>query len=558
MGVKRGPIRVFDFLSSNYSNDLCEDQAISIRTRSLIDADECSACETINLKPINKLFLGDNLHVLCYLIRQGFSEAFQMIYIDPPFYSDKEYYISRKIKKVDKTEEKLQQVAYRDTWESLEDYLRFLFPRFVLIKQLLRKDGTLFVHLDWHASHYVKILLDTVMGPENFRNEIIWCYTGPNRSKQDFPKKHDVILRYSKSRAIKFHPIYTPYRSGIHDTRGTAMRYKGKSVDFSAMEKRGKQLEDWWTDIWAAERYRSDFTYYGTEKPKKLLERLILSATDPGDLIGDFFAGSGTTLVVAKELGRSWVGADNSIHAINLVRTRLLDSRNPNQETVHREPFDEYFSLSRDHRLLRSNSELEKKSIRWRELVEQHAREKKENAQDKNAVINIANPVPDLLSIQQRHIQFEQLNIAVAYPIEFVRDLTIFRILPSKLQDEIKASRIFFWEQPKVSIKLEMNARALRIEKYRHTNPYVVSFYEKNGIEGPLAIDQVLLSRFNKEEETLLPFAYWSSKSHQENTDRLNYRLNIIGDSTKKPSIKPLEHIVELIDLLGFSSFYFL
>ena len=187
-----------------------------------------------------------------------------------------------------------------------------MYERFLLIKKLLSPTGNLFVHLDWHASHYVKILLDEIFGYDNFRNEIVWCYTGPSRTTTDFPRKHDIILRYSKTGNPRFYPIRVPYKSGVHDTRGTALNYSGRKVDVDLISRKGKIIEDWWTDIWATERYRREYLYFDTQKPLKLLERIIKSSTKTNDLVGDFFAGSGTTIIAAEKLQRKWIGCDAS------------------------------------------------------------------------------------------------------------------------------------------------------------------------------------------------------------------------------------------------------
>ncbi len=560
VGNGNNPLRIFEFLSSPHLVQPCLDSPITSKIRFFAHSQGCDSCEAPSLELTNKLFLGDNLQVLCYLLNQGFSEAFQMIYIDPPFYSDKEYYISKRIRRKNKKEIRIQQVTYKDIWGSLQDYLQFLYPRLVLIKQLLKRDGTLFVHLDWHVSHYVKILLDHIMGYENFRNEIIWCYTGPNRSKQDFPKKHDVILRYSKSKRIKFHPIYVPYRSGIHDTRGTAMKYQGKEVDFSEMESRGKQLEDWWIDVWAAERYRSDFSYYGTEKPRKLLERLILSSTDPGDLVGDFFAGSGTTLLVANKMGRKWIGVDNSLHAINLIRAKLISSIKQNDKLKgQKEFFDEYISFAKNHRLMRQDIDLREEYQKWKHITDDSKKKCSQETACASIIFNFVNLATHIRNHLQENNKEQSTRIVIAYPVELIKNLDVFKIIPQTLKELVNKRQIFFWEQPPAIIKLNPEeSYELRISNYIHQNTYIDAFFVDRGLRNSERIDQILLSKFSEEENSIQPILHWTRLPHQESDESTVFKLHTIGKYQDPLDSNSSKYVIEIIDVLGLSSFYFL
>jgi adenine-specific DNA-methyltransferase len=168
-------------------------------------------------------------------------------------------------------------------------------------------------------------MMDEIFGYENFRNEIIWCYTGPGRQQRDFPDKHDVIYRYSKTDKYVFNPeeIRIPYVK--LDTGKTHGIFKQRAI----LNEKGKIPEDWWSDITPVARlHATELLDFDTQKPEALLKRIILASSNPGDLVADFFCGSGTTLAVAEKLGRRWIGCDLSKYAIQVTRKRLLDIHN--------------------------------------------------------------------------------------------------------------------------------------------------------------------------------------------------------------------------------------
>ncbi len=279
----------------------------------------------------NLLFHGDNKEVLASLLELGFRGKVDLIYIDPPFASNKDYMRKvelRGLKALGKIEEDsesiIQQTMYEDIWKR-DEYFQFIYDRLILLKELLSEKGTIYVHLDYHVSHYVKVIMDEIFGQDNFRNEIVWCYTSPSGAVRDFPDKHQIILRYSKSDDYLFNGVNIPYKSGVHDTKGTALGYTGKEreVDVKAMEDSGKLIEDWWVDIWSADRYRGEYTGFRTQKPLALLERIITASSNAGDLILDCFLGSGTTCVSAQKLGRRWIGVDVNKGSIQLTGKRL-------------------------------------------------------------------------------------------------------------------------------------------------------------------------------------------------------------------------------------------
>ncbi|MBM4136659.1 MAG: site-specific DNA-methyltransferase [Nitrospira sp.] len=285
----------------------------------------------------NLLFHGDNKDVLATLLELGFRGKIDLIYIDPPFKSGADYVRKvelRGLKNLGQIQEDeasvLQQTMYFDIWNN-DTYLQFMFERLMLLKELLAETGSIYVHLDWHVGHYIKLLIDEVFGPDNFRNEIVWCYTGPRKTPKAFSRKHDIILFYSKADQYTFNQLAIPHKSGLHDTGqvetfGT-LREKRISEDqikeIKILEERGKILEDWWIDIWATERYRKEFLGFATQKPEALLERIIKASSNEGDLVLDCFIGSGTTLAVAQKLDRRWIGCDINKGAIQVTSKRL-------------------------------------------------------------------------------------------------------------------------------------------------------------------------------------------------------------------------------------------
>ena len=273
----------------------------------------------------NMLIWGDNKYIMSSLLPK-FAGKIKLIYIDPPFATGTGGF-NVKIKVGDlswvKEPNVLEEKAYRDTWgKGLSSYLQMLYERLVLMKELLADDGTIYVHLDWHVGHYVKIILDEVFGRENFRNEVVWCYTGPSRQTKDFPDKHDIIFRYSKSKDYSFNPekIRLPYVK--LDTGKTHGIFKERAI----LNKKGKIPEDFWTDITPVARlHATELLGFPTQKPEKLLDRIIKASSNEGDIVADFFCGSGTTLAVAEKLGRRWIGTDLSKFAIHVTRKRMLD-----------------------------------------------------------------------------------------------------------------------------------------------------------------------------------------------------------------------------------------
>ena len=201
-------------------------------------------------------------------------------------------------------------------------FLCWLGVRVLEMRRILRPDGSLYLHIDHTAHAWVKCLLDAIFGKGNFRNEIVWCYSGGGIPRIDFPRKHDIILRYSKTGTYTFHrdEVRVPYDSDYKSTVfvGKDTRAPGRTY---GPDSRGKIVEDWWRDI--PRPYGDKHIGYPTQKPLALYERIIKASSNPGDIVLDPFCGCGTTLVAAEWLGRQWVGMDISARAHQMVLDRL-------------------------------------------------------------------------------------------------------------------------------------------------------------------------------------------------------------------------------------------
>ncbi len=262
------------------------------------------------------VYCADNLPLLQAMTAQ-WTGRFQLIYLDPPFGTGKAYGA-----RVAGTREQPSHTidAYRDDQE-FDAYLVWLFRRLALCRDLLADSGTLYVHLDWHAVHYVKVELDRLFGRKRFLNEIVWCYHGPSPIRSAFKRKHDTILVYTRSADYYFDAdaVRVPYDTSTVKTFASSPKAGfGKVPDLA----RGKVPEDWWYFPVVA-RIHSERVGYETQKPAALLERIVKASSRPGDLVGDFFAGSGTTGVVAARLGRPSILSDRNPLAVEKTLLRL-------------------------------------------------------------------------------------------------------------------------------------------------------------------------------------------------------------------------------------------
>lgn len=291
----------------------------------------------------NLLIHGDNLEVARALLDHGWAGQVDLIYIDPPFWTG------------DTFSSTCGEMAYSDTWGgSIDAYLDMIHPRLVAVRELLSPAGSAFVHVDWHANHYIKVLMDEVFGRQNLVNEIAWHYGGPSPVKTSFPRKHDTILFYAKSADYVFVPQYEPIKQYLvkrarrnPDGRQWVDQNVGKitSEAFDKLraedrvfltrtgryrrkqyldEMHGDMVDDVWT-IPIINSQAKERTGFPTQKPLSLLERIVACASRPGAVVVDLFCGSGTTLVAAGMLGRSFVGVDSSVVAIDLAGRRLRE-----------------------------------------------------------------------------------------------------------------------------------------------------------------------------------------------------------------------------------------
>ncbi len=261
----------------------------------------------------NKLIWGDNSLILSSLIngpmRNEIDKAggLKLVYIDPPFDVGSDFSMDIEVGEdsVKKKPSVVEEVAYRDTWgKGTDSYASMIHSRLKLIHELLADDGTLFLHCDYRTSGITRLILDEIFGQERILNEIVWLYGLGGSSHRYYPRKHDTIFWYSKTENYFFNPPMIP---------ATSQRMKGMD----------KKAPDYW-DIPSINNMATERTDYPTQKPEALLQRVIESASQPGDLVADFFCGSGTTLALAEKLGRKWVGTDLGRFAIHTTRKRLI------------------------------------------------------------------------------------------------------------------------------------------------------------------------------------------------------------------------------------------
>ena len=335
----------------------------------------------------NKLIWGDNLLIEGTLLDE-FAGRIDLIYIDPPFSTGADFSFKTAIgdggDSISKEPSLLEQRAYRDTWGTgreppINHYLAMMYKRLLLMRDLLASSGSIYVHCDWHVSSHLRLLLDEIFGSENFRAEVIWVRTSAHSDSTNYGQVHDSILFYSKSESFTWNNPKTKYEewyveryyryvdedrrrfmsdnlsakglSGggyeytwkgckglwrcpeskmaqldaegrIYYTKNGLPRYK-RFLD----EMDGRPVQSVWDDIQPVVSWSRETTGYATQKPEGLLERIITGSSKPGDLVADFFCGSGTTLAVAEKNNRRWIGSDLSRFAIHTSRKRMLDVR---------------------------------------------------------------------------------------------------------------------------------------------------------------------------------------------------------------------------------------
>ena len=326
------------------------------------------------LSYVRQLYLGDNLTVMHGMA----AETVDLVYLDPPFNSNRNYkmvFTGRDglkwgLKRNDQKGAHLP--AFEDVWkwddttetlleelmrecrgqkisetlsgllnvvgrDRLMAYLVNITPRVVEIHRLLKQTGSVYLHCDPTASHYLKVIMDAVFGREHFLNEIVWCYRGGGVPRRDFSRKHDVILRFAKSNDYIFNPQYTEYSQA---SKALVKSRGGVSIDDRERDlKRGAHMPDWWTDINSLQTWSPERTGYPTQKPVKLLERIIRSSSNEGDLVLDPFCGCGTTMIAAERLGRSWIGIDVEPMALKVLQQRFDHAGFPTPNYSEESPF---------------------------------------------------------------------------------------------------------------------------------------------------------------------------------------------------------------------------
>lgn len=338
----------------------------------------------------NKIYWGDNLQVMSHLLKEYRGQV-KLVYIDPPFDSKADYKLSVKVKgkTVNNDQSVFEEKQYTDIWTN-DQYLQFMYERLILIHELLADDGSIYLHCDWHKSHYLRLMMDEIFGSANFRNEITWVRSTNPKGSQHKSSRYsvftDTILLYTKTdlapleldkvripltedelaekynRLDDIGPFYDgpiERSSGMGERPNLVYEYKdytpgpsGWRVDIDKLkvidekgnlgwtsndrpyrklrpeDDKGKPVGNFWNDISLLNSQAEERIGYPTQKPEKLIERMLLASSEPGDLVFDCFMGSGTTQAVAMKLGRRFIGADINLGSIRITTKRLLDVMN--------------------------------------------------------------------------------------------------------------------------------------------------------------------------------------------------------------------------------------
>lgn len=280
---------------------------------------------------INKIFWGDNLQVMSHLLKTYRGQV-NLIYIDPPFDSRVEYKKKVEIKGIGKTEtdnSSFEEKQYGDIWTN-DEYLQFMYERLILLRELLSDDGCIYLHCDWHKGHYLKLLMDELFGADRFINEITWYYYNKMAPKSAcFPRTTDKILLYAKGAGYTFNTQYEkrdePVKQLVRKfVDGKAINARDENGNVMYKMSYEKRIDDVWRISMLQPADKEEPVGYPTQKPERLIERMILASSKPGDLVFDCFMGSGTTQAVAMKLGRRFIGADINLGAVQTTTKRLL------------------------------------------------------------------------------------------------------------------------------------------------------------------------------------------------------------------------------------------
>lgn len=321
----------------------------------------------------NKLYYGDCLEILTKKIP---AESVDLVYLDPPFNSNKNY--NAIFSSSDGKLSRAQITAFEDTWhwgeQSQEEFDRLLHnplagklgeallpafkdflstsdmmaylvrmsSRLVEIRRVMKDTATIYLHCDPTASHYLKIIMDVLFN-KNFRNEIVWCYRGAGYPKKDFGRRHDIILRYTKSSNYIFNldDIRVPYAKATKER----FKYKignvrsGRDFGDQSLHPDGRHPDDWW-EMQPIAPSAKERLGYPTQKPLSLLERIIKASSNPGDIVLDPFCGCGTAVHAAEKLGRKWIGIDITHLAVGLIKRRMKEAFPDSQFEIEGTPED--------------------------------------------------------------------------------------------------------------------------------------------------------------------------------------------------------------------------
>ncbi len=316
----------------------------------------------------NKLIWGDNKLILSSLKNGPLREEIEkeggikLIYIDPPFDVGADFSMNIEIgdEQFTKAPSVLEELAYRDTWgKGADSFIAMIYERLSLMRDLLARDGSIYVHCDWRVNSFMRLVLDEIFGKDSYKNEITWKRQPPRGARakaNQFGRSSDKILFYTKAESYTWNASYKDYDPKYIDSKFTNIdkdgrryrvgdigdyskesiaqfRKEGKIYDYSSGkiglkrfldEQKGEAISDIWTDIPEVNAMAIERTNYATQKPENLIDRIIKASSNEGDIIADFFCGSGSTLAVAEKLGRKWIGADLGKFAIHTTRKRMI------------------------------------------------------------------------------------------------------------------------------------------------------------------------------------------------------------------------------------------
>jgi DNA modification methylase len=303
----------------------------------------CLAPQGVRFQP-NTIYCGD-----CKNVLRHFPEySIDLIYLDPPFFSNKTYEII--------WNDGYELRSFEDRWKGgIYNYVAWMEERLTECHRVLKENGSIFLHCDWYAGHYLKVMMDKLFGYNRFINEIVWCYETAGKGKKHFARKHDTVFWYSKGKEYTFNvkDVSIPRKRNKHMRMGVDendREYEEKTDAKTGKVYRwyfdeGRIPFDYWTDIEFINREAKERMGYPTQKPEALLDRIIKASSNPTDIILDPFCGCGTAIVVAQKLGRRWVGIDVSPTACKLMRNRMEKLTGKKVSTINIEKSAEELKL---------------------------------------------------------------------------------------------------------------------------------------------------------------------------------------------------------------------